>query len=83
MSPLTHEQRVLNGRIGALKVHAAGRGTTAQARRAFDARFDRQVDPEGILEPAERARRAFHARQLYFARLAAKSAAVRRRKAAS
>ena len=53
--------------------HAA----TAPARQAFDERFDRQVDPDGILPPAERARRAGHARKAYFLRLALKSAQSR------
>jgi hypothetical protein len=41
-------------------------------------RFEREVDPEGVLEPAERARRAQHARTAYYSRLALKSAQVRR-----
>lgn len=53
---------------------------TERARSAFDARFERQVDPEGILDPAERQRRAAHARKAYFARLALKSAQARRAK---
>ncbi len=76
--PLSREQRRLNGRIGALKVHAQGKTNTGPARRAFDARFEAEVDPDGVLEPAERARRADLARRLYFGRLAAKSAARRR-----
>jgi hypothetical protein len=32
--------------------------TTASGRAAFLARFDREVDPEGLLEPDERRRRA-------------------------
>ncbi len=52
---------------------------TAPARRALMARFERQVDPDGTLPPAERAIRAEHARKAYFARLALKSARARRR----
>lgn len=52
---------------------------TAPARRAFLDRFERQVDPEGILSAAERAVRAEHARKAYFAALAVKSAQKRRR----
>ncbi|PGH46029.1 hypothetical protein COO58_17630 [Micromonospora sp. WMMA1996] len=55
---------------------------TAPARRAFNDRFEKQVDPEGKLSPAERARRAESARKAYFARLALKSAQTRRAKAA-
>ncbi len=54
---------------------------TAPARRAFDERFERQVDPDGSLPPAERARRAGHARKAYFGRLALKSAQARRKAA--
>jgi hypothetical protein len=52
---------------------------TAPARRALLDRFERQVDPGGLLPPAERARRAEHARKAYFARLALRSAQARRK----
>ncbi|TSD94681.1 hypothetical protein FOS14_19990 [Skermania sp. ID1734] len=51
---------------------------TANARKAALDRFEQQVDPDGILDPAERAKRAEHARKAYFARLALKSAQARR-----
>lgn len=44
------------------------------------AKFEREVDPDGILTPAERTRRAESARKAYFARLALKSATARRRR---
>jgi hypothetical protein len=53
---------------------------TAAGRAAFLDRFEKQVDPDGILAPEERARRADHARRAYFQRLALKSAQARRRK---
>jgi hypothetical protein len=52
---------------------------TAPARRALLDRFEREVDPDSLLSPAERARRAGHARKAYFARLALRSAQTRRR----
>ena len=52
---------------------------TAPARAALMAKFERQVDPEGMLPHEERARRAEHARKAHFARLALKSARARRR----
>ena len=52
-----------------------------KARREFLARFERDVDPDGTLHPAERARRAEHAKRAYFARLALKSVQARRRRA--
>jgi hypothetical protein len=55
---------------------------TAPARRAAEARFERLVDPDGVLDPHERALRAEAARRAHFLRMAAKSAAVRRAKAA-
>ncbi len=46
-------------------------------------RWEREVDPEGVLTPEDRARRAEHAKQAYFLRLALRSAQARRAKAAS
>jgi len=42
---------------------------TRPAREAFFARFEREVDPESKLEPAERRRRAEHAMKSYMAAL--------------
>lgn len=52
---------------------------TAPARTAFDRRFEDQVDPDRILTPEDRARRAAAARKAYFADLALKSAQARRK----
>lgn len=82
MSTLTPEQRSLRARIAAHELHAKGGTNTAPAREAFLARFERQVDPEGVLHPDERARRAEHARKAYFAKLALASAKARRGAAA-
>jgi hypothetical protein len=46
---------------------------TSAARKAFSDRFERQVDPDGVLAPEERARRADSARKAYFSRLALRS----------
>ena len=51
---------------------------TRPGREAFLARFEHEVDPDGVLAPADRARRADHARKAYFARLALASAKARR-----
>lgn len=51
---------------------------TANARRALEAKFEREVDPTGTLSPAERAKRVENARKAYYARLALKSAQARR-----
>jgi hypothetical protein len=50
---------------------------TAPGRKAALERFEREVDPDGVLEPAERARRAESARKAYFAWLAYLSAKAR------
>ncbi|MCV6965925.1 hypothetical protein BST27_17090 [Mycobacterium intermedium] len=55
---------------------------TAAARKAALDRFEREVDPNGELPPAERAKRAENARKAYFKRLALKSAQARKRRAA-
>lgn len=52
---------------------------TAPARAALMAKFEHQADPDGTLDPAERARRAEHLRKAYFQRLALKSARARRK----
>ncbi len=52
---------------------------TAPARRGFVERFEREVDPDGRLDPTERARRAGHKRRAYYQRLALKSAQSRRK----
>ncbi|WP_371408895.1 hypothetical protein OG423_32115 [Micromonospora zamorensis] len=55
---------------------------TAPARQAALDRFEREVDPDGTMNPVERARRARQAQKAHMARLALKSAQVRRAKAA-
>lgn len=82
--PLTPAEKSLRGQIAA---HTSWSRTddrparTAKARKAMLDKFEREVDPDGILTPTERAKRAEHARKAYFARLALKSAQVRRRRA--
>lgn len=67
-----------------LAVHASWANTadraarTAAARQAALDRFERQVDPEGTLDPNERAIRAEHARKAYMLRLAYLSAKARK-----
>lgn len=51
------------------------------AHRGFQARFERLVDPDGVLDPVERALRADHAKRAHMLSLAAKSAAARMTKA--
>lgn len=72
----------MRARLAAHVLHANvdSREHTEPARRAFMARFEDQVDPDRVLSPAERARRAEHAKRAYFTRLALKSAQARRRR---
>lgn len=51
---------------------------TAAARAAADRRFERQVDPDGVLDPRERAERAESARKAFYAGIAVASAEARR-----
>lgn len=53
---------------------------TAPARAAARNRFDKQVDPDGVLPEAERIKRADCARRAFYADMARKSAAARRRR---
>ena len=76
-------ERTLRARAAAYRLHSLhdSRQLTANARRAFNDRFARQVDPHQVLPPAERARRAECARKAYYSELAAKSAKARRARA--
>ena len=57
-----------------------GKTNTHAAREAFNTRFIREVDPEGVLPEAERQKRAEKARELYFLRLTKASKDARARK---
>jgi len=84
--PLTPAERSLRARLA---VHTSWVQTTdraartAPARRAALQRFERQVDPDGTLNPAERRRRAEQAMRAHMAGLALQSAQARRRRKAS
>ena len=75
----TPGQRSLRARLGGLATSArhGGAEQTAPARRAFMLRFEHEVDPERLLPPDERERRATAARRLYFAQLAWQSSIAR------
>ena len=82
---MTPTERSIRARIGAYALHSQRdpRETTAKARATFLERFEADVDPDGVLPPAERQRRAQAARKGYFAKLALKSAKKRRNKKAA
>ena len=75
----------LRGRIGghATASRHDSKQLTSTARAVFRESFDKVVDPDGLLAPEERARRAAHARSEHFSRLAYLSAAARRGRASS
>ncbi len=77
---LSPAERTLRARLAAHTMHAQhdARETTAAARAAFLARFEAEVDPDVLLTPEERRRRAEHARSAYFTRLAFERAKARR-----
>lgn len=79
-SHMLPDNRQLRARIAAHAMHAQhdGRRVTRSARKAFLDRFEREVDPDELLSPQERARRADQARRSYFSALALKSAQARR-----
>jgi hypothetical protein len=70
---LSPSERKLRARVGAYALHAQGGTSTKAASAAFLSRFDREVDPDGLLLPDERARRAAFARKGYMAKLALKA----------
>lgn len=74
------DDRVLRARMAAHLLHAHISDEaehTAPARAAFLSRFEREVDPDGVLDPEERARRAEHAKKAYFLKLALASRKAR------
>lgn len=83
---LTPSERKLRAQVAA---HTSWANTedrtarTAAGTKALLDKFERDVDPDGKLPPAERAKRAESARKAHFARLAFKSAQARRLKKAS
>jgi hypothetical protein len=76
---LSPSERSLRARAAAHALHAQGRTSTKAGTVAFLARFERQVDPEGVLTPEERTRRAEHALKSHMAGLALKASRARRR----
>ena len=74
------EEMARRGRIRASVAHArhGAQELTAPAHTAFLATTKKQIDPDGVLPPDERRRRATHASKAYMARLARLSVLARR-----
>jgi hypothetical protein len=82
----TPVQRSLQARIAANTrwAHEPDRtAATRPARAAAVSRFEREVDPDGVLPPAERARRADSAQRAHMQRLALRSSRARAQAARS
>src|SRR5919198_1026747 len=82
----TPAQRSLQARIAANSrwAHEPDRtAATRPARTAAVSRFEREVDPDGVLPAAERARRAESAQRAHMQRLALRSSRARARAARS
>jgi hypothetical protein len=71
----------MRARLAAFALHAQrdSREITRAGRQAFIARFELEVDPDGLLPEMERRRRAEAAKKAYFTGLALRSARARRR----
>ena len=80
--PMTPGERTLRARAAAYEMHArhGSQKAAIKGQAALLAKFERQVDPEGLLTPEERRRRAMHARRAHMTRLALASARSRRAK---
>lgn len=76
----TSDERRRAARIGGLSLHLHGnsKAISERARRGLEARFRREVDPDGVLPPDELEKKLKQAKRLHFTRLAHKSAAARR-----
>jgi hypothetical protein len=82
---LSPEEAALRGRIGAHVTHGRhdSKELTAPARSRFLKRFEVAADPEGLLPPDERRRRASHLLAAHMQKLALLSARSRRAKHAT
>jgi hypothetical protein len=81
---LTPAERSLRARMAAHHSWARTRDRSARtepARKAAMDRYEREVDPDGTLEPRERALRAEQAMKAHMTRIALKSAQARRKRA--
>lgn len=78
---MTPAERTMRAQLGAHAQWASCEDRTARtaaARSGFYKRFEKQVDPDGVLHPDERAKRAEHARKAHMMRMSLASAKARR-----
>jgi hypothetical protein len=81
MSPAARRRRARIAAHASWAKTADRAARTAAGTRGLLARFERQVDPDGVLDPQQRLVMARHARTAYMLQLAERSAAARRRTA--
>jgi hypothetical protein len=77
---MTPKQRQMRAEVAAHTswANTADRSArTAPARQAMLSKFEQRVDPDGVLDPVERTKRAESARKAHFRAMAYKSARVR------
>lgn len=80
MTPEERTAKSLGGRIGG---HLRWANVTDRAaamepaKKAFLDRFEREADPDRVMDPVERGIKAEHLKKAYFARLSLRSAQVR------
>ena len=78
---MTSTERQLRARAGAHVLWAFTEDRAAHtepARTAFLAKFETLVDPDGVLDPQERTKRALNLRRAHMAELARRSHKARR-----
>lgn len=76
----TDAQRRAWGRLGALRVHGHGKTNTGPARAALAAKFERLADPDGVLPPEVRAKRADMLRRAFLIEMSLKAVDARQLK---
>jgi hypothetical protein len=83
--PLTAAQRRQRARIAAIErsAHNDTKALAVPLRAGYWRRFLLQVDPEGVLDDAERERRARAAHRAYMLKLALRSSRVRQARKAT
>lgn len=81
----TPAERSRDARIAALSrwAHEDPTANAVRGQRGLQDRFEREVDPDGVLNPAERARRAECARKAHMERLSKAGVAARQARAAN
>ena len=80
----TAHERALQASLAAHTAHSrhSPKHMTAKARAAFNERFEHEADPDKVLPPAERERRATHLRKAHMRRLSLQAAKARRLRSA-